>query len=79
MADTLELLAHTHQAVLGECVLEMVGRVVRGQAGQGERWGQQVELLLRLAPLCLNLLSHISQDCLRLGISIPTISFSMTD
>lgn len=45
----------------------VVERVVRGEGGQVEEWGRQVELLLRLAPFCEGLLSFISHDCLQIG------------
>jgi hypothetical protein len=58
--------------VVGECVLEVVGNVVRGK-GQRQGWGRRVEFLLRLAPLCEGLLSSISQDCLQLAEKIKLI------
>jgi hypothetical protein len=65
VGQTLEFLGHSCRSVVGECVLEVVGNVVRGK-GQRQGWGRRVEFLLRLAPLCEGLLSSISQDCLQL-------------
>lgn len=48
-------------------MVNVVGKVVRGEVGEGEMWSRQVELLLRLGPLCESLLSFTSQDCLKLG------------
>ena len=68
VGQALEFLGHSHRSVVGESVVTVVGKVVRGEVGQGERWGRQVELLLRLGPLCEGLLSFTSQDCLKLGL-----------
>ena len=73
VAQALELLSHSHQTVVAESVVTMVGKVVQGQAGRGDKWGQQVQLLLRLASLCERLLSFTSQDCLSLGVCVSEI------
>lgn len=67
IGQTLEFLGHSCREVVGQCMLQVVQRVVSGEGRQMEEWGQQVELLLRLAPLCEGLLSFISRDCLQLG------------
>lgn len=67
VGQSLEFLGHSQRAVVGGSVVNVVGRVVRGEVGEGEMWSRQVELLLRLGPLCESLLSFTSQDCLKLG------------
>ena len=54
-------------------MVNVVGRVVRGEVGEGEMWSRQVELLLRLGPLCESLLSFTSQDCLKLGFYLQRL------
>lgn len=67
VGQTLEFLGHSCRAVVGQSVLLVVGKVVRGEGRHREGWSRRVELLLRLAPLCEGLFSFISQDCLQLG------------
>ena len=70
VGQSLEFLGHTHRGVVGESVVGVVEKVVRGEVGEGEKWARQVELLLRLGPLCEGVLSFASQDCLKLGLSL---------
>ena len=74
VGQSLEFLGHTHRAVVGESVVSVVGKVVRGEVGEGEKWSRQVELLLRLGPLCEGVLSLTSQDCLKLGLHYYFVS-----